>query len=192
MSCQASCATCDQLRAAALQIVAEAGIEAFSDEQLAAEVSLSVQDVAVHYPVAAACLHESFDREAADLVRNMVAPFKNGGDWQSSFESSRDQLVAWVSTHPASARLLFVEAVRGDRELRRRRDATRRQLVEFFEREYARSPDADGLPALQIELLVGAGFLLISDALDDGETDGIAELKHKLAELDGFFIPVHA
>ena len=127
MSCQPSCATCQQLRAAALEVVGNGGIGALCSESLAAQASLPPEEVAAHYPVLASCLHEGYEEEASDLVRTVVEGYEDGADWQSGFERSRADLVEWVSTHPAGARLFFVEAVRGDRELRRRRDRTRRR-----------------------------------------------------------------
>lgn len=192
MSCQPSCATCQQLRAAALEVVGNGGIGALCSESLAAQASLPPEEVAAHYPVLASCLHEGYEEEASDLVRTVVEGYEDGADWQSGFERSRADLVEWVSTHPAGARLFFVEAVRGDRELRRRRDRTRRKIVEFFAGEYARSANGNAVPLLQIELLIGAGFQLISGAIGHGEAaqHEMPALEQRLAELDGFFIPV--
>ncbi|MBV8943652.1 MAG: hypothetical protein JO321_02730 [Solirubrobacterales bacterium] len=78
--------------------------------------------------------------------------------------------------------------MRGDRELRLRRDLTRRKIVDFLTTEYARSANGDRVPALQIELLIAAGFQLISGAICNGGTNALPQ---KLAELDGFLIPAH-
>lgn len=188
MSCQPSCATCAQLRAAALQIVGEQGIGALTHETVAARSRLSAESVAAHYPELASCLYEGYDEKASDLVRAVVAGYEGDADWLSGFERSRVGLLDWLSAHPAGARLFFVEALRGDRELRLRRDLTRRKIVEFVTGEYARSANGDGAPALQIELLIAAGFQLISGAMCNGGTHELAE---KLAELDGFLIPAH-
>lgn len=189
MSCQPACATCEQLRAAALQIVGDVGIGALSHESLVARVGLSPQEAAAHYPVLDACLYETYDEEASELVRTVVGAFEDEDDWESGFGRSRAHLIEWLLAHPAGARLLFVEAVRGNRELRRRRELSRRQIVGFFRGQYARSAEGDGVPALQIELLIGAGFQLISGAVAEGDPEAILELEHKLAELEGFFIP---
>jgi hypothetical protein len=179
------------LRSVALQIVAERGTDALSHESLAGEAHVSNESVAAHYPVPASCLHEAYEEQASDLVRTVVGGYEDGTDWQSGLERSRAQLIEWLSEHPAGARVFFVEALRGDRELRRRRDLTRRQIVEFLTGEYARSANGGGVPPLQVELLIGAGFRLISDAMLDGGTEEeMWALEQRLAELDGVFIPV--
>lgn len=188
MSCQPACATCEQLRAAALQTVGDVGIGPLSHESLAARVRLSPQVAAAHYPLLDACLYETYDEEASELVRTVVEAFEDEDDWESGFARSREHLIEWLLAHPAGARLLFVEAVR-NRELRRRRELSRRQIVDFFRRQYARSAEGDGVPALQIELLIGAGFQLVSGAVAEGDPEAMLELEHKLAELEGFFIP---
>jgi hypothetical protein len=192
MACQPTCTTCARLRSAALRIIAERGTDALSHESLAEEAHVYKESVAVHYPVVASCLHEAYDEQASDMVRAVVAGYGESIDWQSGFERSRAQLIEWLVAHPTGARVFFVEALRGDRELRRRRDLTRRRIVEFLTAEYARSANGNGVPPLQVELLIGAGFRLISDAMRDGEPEQMRTLEHKLARLDGVFIPAPA
>ncbi|MBV9534988.1 MAG: hypothetical protein JO321_06190, partial [Solirubrobacterales bacterium] len=123
----------------ALHIVGEQGLDALTRETVAAESHLSAESVAAHYPELTSCLYEGYEEEASDLVRAVVAAYEGGGDWLSGFKHSQAQLLEWLSDHPAGARLFFVEAMRGDRELRLRRDLTRREIVDFLTAEYARS-----------------------------------------------------
>jgi AcrR family transcriptional regulator len=189
MSCQPACATCERLREAALSIVGEGGTQALSEQGLAERVGLPPDELARHYPSVGECVYETYDEIVCDILRDMVDAFAGGGGWQSGFELARRRLLERMAAHPAEARLCFVETVRGDRELRRRRDITRRWVVQFLTQEYTRRRHEEELPPLQIELLIGAGFQTISTAVAEGEADDLVELDEKLAEIAGFFIP---
>ena len=148
MSCQPSCATCQQLRAAALEVVGNGGIGALCSESLAAQASLPPEEVAAHYPVLASCLHEGYEEEASDLVRTVVEGYEDGADWQSGFERSRADLVEWVSTHPAGivgvgAAPIFGPVIRLDLSLlesRRRHHQSARVAAQQRERSRRARP----------------------------------------------------
>lgn len=189
MSCQPACAICEEAREAVLATVGEGGTEALSEDGLAERVGLPVDELRRHYRTVAECLYETYDEIACEVLRDMVDAFAEGQDWQSGFELARRRLLERMAARPAEARLCFVETVRGDRELRHRRDITRRWIVDFLTREYARRRKEEELPPLQIELLIGAGFQTISSAVAEGDGDDLIELDGKLAEIAGFFIP---
>lgn len=189
MSCQPGCSTCEKLREAALATVGEGGTQALSERGLSERIELPPGAFTRHYRTVAECLYETYDEIVDEVLRDMVDAFAGGDGWQSSFELSRRRLLERMAARPAEARLCFVETVRGDRELRRRRDVTRRWIVEFLTREYARRRHEEELPPLQIELLIGAGFQTISSAVADGAGEDLTELDGKLAEIAGFFIP---
>lgn len=189
MSCQPGCAVCEHLRDTALEIVGEGGIEALSESSLAQRAGFTMAEVSEHYPTAAGCLYDTYDEVVCKVLRGMVDAFAEGSDWQSGFELSRRRMLDWMSANPAEARLCFVETVRGDRELRRREDVTRRWVVEFLVSEHHRLGDGEELPIMQIEMLIGAGFHTISTAVAEGGAPELGDLEPKLAEVAGFFIP---
>ena len=190
MSCEPGCAICEQLRSAALELIGDRGVEALSQERLGEVVGRAPAEVSEHYPTAAECLYDTYDRLACDVLRDMVDAFTEGDDWQSGFDLSRRRLLERMAANPAQARLCFVETTRGDRELRRRRDVTRRWIVEFLMREHERRHEDEPLPAIQLEMLIGAGFQMISSAVADGDAAELPDLEPKLAQVAGFFIPV--
>jgi len=180
MSCVPACTTCERLRAATLELVGEAGVDGLSLQALADRGALTRADVARHYPTASACLYETYDEVSASIALDMAGAFAQGPSWVTGFELARRQLLTRVAAHPAQARLCFVEVLRGDRELRLRRQVTRRWIVDFLTGEYERRRQSEHLPELQIELLIGAGFHAISNAVS-GSSDEAA-LEHRLAE----------
>jgi AcrR family transcriptional regulator len=192
MACTAACPECERLRAAALGLIGEKGIEGLSQEALAERSGVSPVQAAQHYATAADCLYETYDEVSRDLLREMVETFRESSDWQTGFELSRRRLLERLAANPAQARLCFVETLRGDRELRRRRDVRRRWIVEFIAKEYARSASGDGVPPIQIELLIGAECQAISTVVADGGASELPELEPRLDELEHCFVPVPA
>jgi AcrR family transcriptional regulator len=192
MGCERGCPGCERLRAAALELIGEGGIENLSLESLAARTGGEPAEVAAHYATSRECIYETYDEVAGDLRREMMEAFEDRSDWQEGFEAGRRRMLERLAANPAEARLCFVEPLRGDRGLRRRRDASRRSMVDFLTREYARSGDGTGMRPIQIELLIGAGFQAISRAVaQDGGVDP-GELDSSLTALESCFLPVHA
>jgi AcrR family transcriptional regulator len=190
MGCEPGCPGCGRLRAAALELVGEEGIENLSLESLAARTGGQPAEVATHYATSRECIYETYDEVASDLRREMMDAFEDGSDWQEGFELARRRILERLAVNPAEARLCFVETLRGDRGLRRRRDVNRRSLLDFLTREYARSANGVGMRPIQIELLIGADFQAISTAVaQDGGLD-LGELDSRLAELESCFLPV--
>ena len=189
MSCEPGCLTCECLRNAALEIVGQGGMEALSQERLGSMVGMSASEVNEHYRTAADCLYDTYDWVVYDVLRDLQEAFAEGDDWQSGFELSRRRLLEGLSARPAQAWLCFVETTRGDRELRRRREMTRRSIVGFLTREYERRNWDEPLPSIQLEMLIGAGFQLISTAVAEGDVADLVELEAQLEQVQGCFIP---
>jgi AcrR family transcriptional regulator len=189
MSCTPACATCERLRGAALELIGQGGIEALTEESLATRAALAPGDLGDHYRTPADCLYETYDEIASDVIRDLVHAFSNGSDWRSALELSRRLLLERILANPAQARLCFVESVRGDRELRRRHDLARRWIVRFLAREHARRYEQGDLPAMQFEMLVGAGFQTVARAVGSGDSAEVLELDPALSELLEWFIP---
>ena len=187
MSCEPVCADCERLRGAALGLVGEGGIEAVSHQSLAARTGLPPLDVALHYPSASDCVYETYDEVSAGVLLDMAGAFGEGESWGSGFELSRQRLLVRMAARPAEARLCFVEPMRGDRRLRRRRGANRRWILEFLQSEYDRRRERERLPEIQFELLIGAGFQAISSTVADGHAAELPELESQLADLAGMF-----
>jgi AcrR family transcriptional regulator len=181
MSCVPACAVCERMRRAALELVGGGGIEAVSLEAIATQAGIAVQEAAGHYRTAAECLYETYDEVSASVMLDMADAFTQGDTWEAGFARARQRLLNRVMTRPAEARLCFVEVDRGDRELRLRHQVTRQWIVDFLTREYERRTGPEPLPALQIELLITAGFHAISGAVS-GAADA-AGLEPQLAGL---------
>jgi hypothetical protein len=176
----------------ALEIVGDGGAAALSIDALAERSGLSPDEVRAHYPTAAACVYDAYDDASATLLGPVFDAFDDGVSWEEGFASATHGLLAQLTTNPLQARLWFVEAPRFDRELRHRCEHRRRELVDFLTTEYGCRRRSDGLSEVQLELLVGASFHAISEALAVDDPDQIRRLGDDLARLAGVFEPVAA
>jgi AcrR family transcriptional regulator len=190
MSCDLACSTCGGLRAAALEIVGDGGVEALTLPALERRTGLPPTEIMQHYSTPQECLHETYDEVSRCLLLDLGAAFAQRANWEHGFAAACHRMVELMEASPAKARLCFVECSRGDRELRSRRELTRRLIVEFLANEHARQGDPDGLSELQIELLIGAGFHAISDAVAEHGGRGLPALEPRLCELPEVFKPV--
>jgi AcrR family transcriptional regulator len=186
MLCEPGCATCGHLRRAALDIVGSEGGAALSVGGLAEVTGLTSEQVTAHYSTTSACLSATYDEVASGLLSELVQAFTDGPDWLTAFERARHRLLGRMTAHPAEARLCFVETVRGDRALRLRRELTRRRVVAFLDQE--RRAELRDVPLIQLEMLLGAGFQIISTGVAIGQTD-LTALEPRLAQVQGFFLP---
>lgn len=187
MSCEAACPKCSRLREAALELVGEGGTEALSHRALERASGLLDGEAARHYPSTAACLHETYVEVSDQVLAEFAQAFSEAESWDSAFALARGRLLARMAEHPAEARLCFVETLRGDRRLRRLRDARRRRLIAFLDDEWVRF----GGPSsrLQVELLMGATFHEISAAVDAGRSADLPAFEPRLRELAHLFDP---
>lgn len=187
MSCKPECVTCERMQAAALEVVGSAGAAALSMAVLAERAGLSAAESQAHYATAAACVYEVYERASARLLRVVFAAFDEDASWGQGLERAYRGLMELIEAHPLEARLCFVEAPRLDRELRRRSELRRRQLVRFLASEYERRRGPEWLSRVQIELLAGAGFHTVSEALAAEGPEQLAALMDRLGELAGVF-----
>jgi AcrR family transcriptional regulator len=187
MSCDPACSTCQQLRESTLDIVGEGGIEALSLEALGGRVGLSPEAVQSHYPTAAGCLYDTYDEVSANVVFGMADAFSQGATWEQGFDLARRRLLERMAANPGEARLCFVEVLRGDDELRRRRNVTRQWILDFVAKEHERRRELEGLGELQAEMLIGAGFQAIATAVAQGDAAQLPELEPTLVHLARVF-----
>lgn len=187
MSCSPRCSTCERLQAAALEVVGHTGARALSMEALAGRAGLSPEEGHAHYATAAACVYEVYERASARLLRVVFNAFDEDDGWEQGLERAYRGLMDLIDEHPLEARLCFVEAPRVDGELRHRSERRRRQVVKFLVSESRRRPGPEPLSGVQIELLAGAGFHTVSEALAAEGPEPLAALTDRLGELAGVF-----
>jgi AcrR family transcriptional regulator len=190
MSCKPGCPVCEQLRAAALNVVgAGGGLDAVTLEALEDEAGFAHGEAQRHYSTPRACLYETYESVSDSLLDEYKGAFATEQGWDSAFTTARRQLLARLAARPAEAYLCFVETLGADRELRQRREHKRRWLIDFLDRQLASSGGAGPSSRLQLELLVGATFHEMSTTVASGRASELPDLEPRLADLARMFDP---
>jgi AcrR family transcriptional regulator len=182
-----ACPTCASLRAAAVRLVGDDGMDGLSLDALCESCGLTPDQLVDHYPTPVACLYAAYDELSDDLTLEVADVFDGTADWREALNNVSSRMLARLSEHPSEARLLFVEALRGDRELRRRRERGRQRMVSLFLSEHRRRGDLEAPSQIQLEMMLGASFHLIATHVAEGNIDDLPDLAPELAELAGMF-----
>lgn len=190
MACTPDCATCALLRRAALSLVGDGGLEAMTLEALASSAAIDAVELRSHYATGAECLYDTYEEVARDVRNVIAAALTEAPSWPEALTLVGKRLLARMAERPAEAQLCFIEVLRGDREMLRRRNAERQRTIDLFVREHRRRRHHEDLPELQLELLVSAGFRAIGAAVADGRGAALPELEPELASLAEVFEPV--
>jgi AcrR family transcriptional regulator len=181
MPCRPACPACARLRATSLRTVGTDGIDALTIERLSRDVHLPPETVQAHYPNASDCLYDTYEEVALSIYEDFVAAFAAEQRWHDALRLAVRTLVQRMADRPAEARLCFAEILLGDYELLRRREASRRRLLELFVREHARRCDYPEHSPVHMELLIGAGFQAIASAVAE---ERVAQRETLAAELE--------
>jgi AcrR family transcriptional regulator len=192
MPCELGCESCGSLRRAALELIGEGGGEALSSERLASRAGVSVEQVHAHYATPELCLYDTYAEVSRSVLGDFAEAFAAGSSWPQALRLAGRRLLDRMAQRPAEARLCFLEVQRGDRELRRLREQGRRRMVALFVAEHRRRRQAEELPDMQLELLIGAGFQAIAGAVSQGRVSELPQLEPALEELAGVFEPLAA
>jgi AcrR family transcriptional regulator len=189
VSCTPGCRTCARLGDAALAIIGEVGANGLSHEALELRAGLTPGEAARHYPTVESCVHGIYEQVCEDLAAEFAGAFSLALSWSSALALAQRRVLSRLASQPAEARLCFVEALRGDRELRRRRDLRRRWIVDFLTEQHLRLGRGATTSKLQIELLVGARFQAIASMVEAGRASELLTLDGRFDELTTVFDP---
>jgi hypothetical protein len=126
---------------------------------------------------------------AFSIYEDFANAFAAETGWRKGLRRAGVTLLRRMSANPGEARLCFVEVLHSDHELRRRREANRRRLVDLFVSELGRRRDHPERFRIQLELLIGAGFHAIAHAVARGKVDKLAALEPELATRAFVFEP---
>jgi AcrR family transcriptional regulator len=183
---------CAQLRDVALRIIGTKGLSAVTLERLSDETPLSSAGVQAHYATAASCVCDTYEETALGVYEDFLSAFTVEESWRRALQLGAHRMLRRMSQRPAEARLCFAEILHGDHELRRRRERSRRRLVELFVRELGRRRDDPELFRVQLELLIGASYQAIAAAVAEYGPAALPRLESELVSRAVAFEPVAA
>lgn len=190
--CKQDCEVCTALRAATLAIIAEDGIGPLAAECLAARAGISPDEFPEHYADASECLYATYEQISGEIYDDFATALATEQGWRRALALAGRTLLERLAARPAEARLCFVEILRSDHELLRRRALARRRLVDLFVSELGRRRDDSEQYRMQLELLIGAGFQAIATAIETGDVNGLPALEPELESRALVFEPVPA
>ena len=191
-SCNEQCPTCAQLRAATLAIVAADGIDALTGARLCRQAGLPLEVLGAHYQTVQRCLHDTYDHVARSVYQEFAAAFAAEQGWEDALRLAAGTLLRRMAARPDEARLCFIEVLRGDHELLRRRDASRRRLIALLVQELGRECEQPQHFALQLELLIGSSFQTIAASIAHREPAHLPALEPELESRAYVFAPLAA
>lgn len=191
-SCSPACERCATFRAVALRIVGEDGVEAVTAQRLSWAAGVSEDELRRHYRDPLICLGETYEEVSEGIYEDFRRCFDAEPGWRRALMLASRTLLQRMAAYPDEARLCFVEILRSDHELLRRRDRSRRRLVDLFVAELGRRRDHPEQFRLQLELVIGAGFQTIAAAIESGDISGLTELANELESRALVFEPVAA
>ena len=187
--CHPDCETCAQIRDAAVELVGAEEIEQVTHERLAARTGLCIDEIAEHYHDAGTCLYEAYEEVSYGIYQDFQRSFAAEQGWRRALMLGSHTLLTRLAARPAEARLCFVEILRGDHELLRRRNQARRRLVDLFVVELGRRRDDPEQYRMQLELLIGAAFQAIAAAVATGDLAELPGLEPELVSRAFVFEP---
>jgi hypothetical protein len=190
--CKEDCAVCAALRAAALRLAGAEGIEALTIERLWLEAGLSNGPTLPHYVSARSCLYDTYDYVSSSVYKDFAAAFAAEPDWSAALRLATETLLGRMAARPDEARFCFVEVLRGDHELLRRRDTNRRRLLSLFTREHALRRGHAAASEMQLEMLIGSSFQTIAACVAGGDFSALSALGPELESRASVFAAVAA
>jgi hypothetical protein len=183
-TCSPDCMTCERLRAAAAPAVLMTGGAAVTIADLAAAAGVPASMAAGHCPEgAAAVVADAYRRASGELFVEYAASFRLADSWPEKLGAALQRMLRRLADEPAVAHLCFVAPVTGDEQLREIREAFRARYVELLATEQDRELDREDelLPALQLELMVGAIFRTIGALVAEGRAPELPALLEDVA-----------
>jgi AcrR family transcriptional regulator len=179
------CATCRELRSAAISLVARRGIHAVTHRDVAAAAGVELDRAAEHYPTLDHCLAAALEEGSEHFRAATERALDQEGTWQERLRAATLAMVEEFDLHPELARFCVVEAPRSDLlRLRGARLAARRRYLRLMLSHFDHADDA--MSEVGMEVLVGAGHHVAREGLERG--DGFAMLD-AMDRLVGAFDP---
>jgi hypothetical protein len=178
-TCRPDCAICGRLRDSAAPAVLMAAGREVTLADLAAAAGIAASQAEGHCREGAArVVADAYRRASSQLLGEYEASFRLADSWPDKVATSLRRLLRRLADEPAMAHLCFVAPTYGDEELREIRESFRTRYIRLLEEEHGRHLEAgpSPLPSLQLELMVGAVFRIISGLVEDGRTPELPAL----------------
>jgi len=160
----------ERILAAAEQLIAEKGCAGTSIEAIVKVAGVSSITFYEHFEDKEACFVAAFDQAVGEMRAELVAAVPAELPWTDRVRAGLAVLLESIDADPPRARLCFVEAQKGGRELRARYEAALDDITGEF---------SDSLgPAF-----VGGLAWLVRERLELGGGEGVRDLLPRMTEI---------
>jgi AcrR family transcriptional regulator len=166
----------DRLLEAAVRVVAEKGYAAATITDLTAEAGVSRTTFYELFEDKEACFLAAYDNAVEVLVRRVLAAYESEERWPDRARAGLTALLDLLAEEPALARLALVDVGAAGPGAQRRYRAAIQRLTPLFEEGRDFAPGGRSLPPNTSRMAIGGVTGLISDALLDGNADGLPSL----------------
>ncbi len=166
----------DRLLEAAVRVVAEKGYAAATITDLTAEAGVSRTTFYELFEDKEACFLTAYDNAVEVLVRRVLSAYESEQRWPDRARAGLAALLELLAEEPALARLALVDAGAAGPGAQRRYRAAIQRLTPLFEEGRDFAPNGRSLPPNTSRMAIGGVTGLISDALLDGNADGLPGL----------------
>lgn len=172
----------DRLIAALVECLAEDGYEMTTVSAVGKRAHVSKSDFYRHFASKDACFLAAYDASAEQLRRRVLAACDEASDWVDRIRAALVALLSSLASEPALANLLFVEGLRGGRDVYDRFQQAQMAFVACL-REGA-PPAAGGVqpPPITDEAVVGGIASLLGHRVLAGEAGELESFFPEVAE----------
>jgi AcrR family transcriptional regulator len=171
------------MRAAAVSLALQRGIQFVTSEGIAAEAGIEGEEAARHYPSLDHCLSAAYDESTKHFREVASRAMEDDGSWQERLHAAAEATVEAFDERPDLARYCVVEAWRCNLPmLRASRLAGRRRYIEMLTDHRPAGGD-EVLPEVRMEMFVGAGHHVSGEELEWGVGDALRERLDGLIEV---------
>jgi AcrR family transcriptional regulator len=154
--CTGDCDVCRRLRQALLAALAwDEDPHALAAADLAERAELPETELLAHYGSVDNCLAATYDELSEELYELQLRAFDGSGDWQSRFLDGMRAALDHIDSTPGASRLFFADDLLAFPGLRTRRAAAQQRVARLVSDEVEHEQER-GIPAVQIEFILGA------------------------------------
>jgi AcrR family transcriptional regulator len=166
----------DRLLEAAVRVVAEKGYAAATIGDLTKEAGVSRTTFYELFEDKEACFLAAYDNAVDVLVRRVIAAYESEQRWPDRARTGLAALLETLGEEPALARLALVDIGSAGPAAQRRYRAAIQRLTPLFEEGRDFAPGGRSLPPNTSRMAIGGVTGLLSDALLEGNADGLPGL----------------
>lgn len=171
----------ERLFAALAECLHESGYDETTVSAIGKRAGVSKSDFYKQFESKDACFLAAYDDVVERIREQVVAACGEAGDWASGVLAALAELLDFLASEPAQARLVLVEGLRAGRGVYDRYQEALQSFVPYL-RDGAPSPNGTRAPEASDEAVVGGIASLLSSRVLAGEAEQLRDFLPDVAE----------